>query len=352
MLALISQGRFDEALPYAEKLKTVPEVERFSRLALAVDAFRKKDYHGRRDLAEAAARIRSRPADLRVMTAWAKAGAGDANGALAILDKLQGPEWYGLFVTYHRALIAERPGSNDEADAAYQAALDDVAAGGAAPETWLRAAEAYAGFLARKGEKDEALRARQGRRVSRPGGCRSPPCATRSTRASRSRRWSTDPSDGASEVLLDLGTALNRGGGEAFVRLYLQYALALKPDSDVVLVQLAAVAEQQEDAEEAIALYRRIPATSPLKRCPNCSSASTLPTSTATTRRSRSSKTLLDAEPRRHARLSGAGRRLCLQGGLSAPPPRSTTRRSRSSRSAKTPTRRQLEHLLPARHRL
>ena len=30
-------------------------------------------------------------------------------------------------------------------------------AGGAAPETWLRAAEAYAGFLARKGKKEEAL---------------------------------------------------------------------------------------------------------------------------------------------------------------------------------------------------
>ena len=44
MLALIAQGRFDEALPIAGKLKTEPEVERFSRLALAVDAIRKKDY--------------------------------------------------------------------------------------------------------------------------------------------------------------------------------------------------------------------------------------------------------------------------------------------------------------------
>jgi Flp pilus assembly protein TadD len=50
------------------------------------------------------------------------------------------------------------------------------------------------------------------------------------------------------------------------VRLYLQYALALKPDSDQVLVQLAGVAEQQQDAEAAIALYRRIPETSPLRR--------------------------------------------------------------------------------------
>ena len=44
MLTLIAQGRFDEALPYADKLKEVPEVERFSRLVLAVDSFKKKDY--------------------------------------------------------------------------------------------------------------------------------------------------------------------------------------------------------------------------------------------------------------------------------------------------------------------
>ena len=44
MLSMIAQGRFDESLPYAEKLKTVPDIERFSRVALAVDAFRKKDY--------------------------------------------------------------------------------------------------------------------------------------------------------------------------------------------------------------------------------------------------------------------------------------------------------------------
>ena len=44
MLSLISQGRFDESLVYADKLKEVPDVERFSRLSLAVDSFRKKDF--------------------------------------------------------------------------------------------------------------------------------------------------------------------------------------------------------------------------------------------------------------------------------------------------------------------
>ena len=44
MISLISNGEFDKALPYARKLKTVARVERFSRLALAVDSFRGKKY--------------------------------------------------------------------------------------------------------------------------------------------------------------------------------------------------------------------------------------------------------------------------------------------------------------------
>mgnify|MGYP000697501757 CR=1 FL=1 len=74
------------------------------------------------------------------------------------------------------------------------------------------------------------------------------------------------PQEGASETLLNLGTALNRGGGEPFVRLYLQLALALTPNNDVALMHLAEVAEQQEDSQGAIDLYRRVPASSPFAR--------------------------------------------------------------------------------------
>ena len=185
------------------------------------------------------------------MTAWAKAGAGDANGALADLDEMYGPGLVrALRLLSSRADRRERRPRRAEADNAYQATIDDVAAGGAAPETWLRAAEAYAGFLARQGKKDEALDVLDKADEFSLGRIPlSPTCATRSTRAKDPPLVAT-PADGASELLLVLATALNRGGGEAFVRLYLQYALALKPDSDVVLVQLAAVAEQQEDAEE------------------------------------------------------------------------------------------------------
>ncbi len=266
MLGLISQGRFQEALPYAEKLKSVAEVERFSRVALAVNAFDKRDYKAAQDWLKLALESDLDRLITGLLDAWAKEGAGDVKGALAALDKLEGPEWYNIFIGYHRALIAENGGLKSEADKDYKAVIDDVAAGGGAPETWLRAAEAYAGFLMREGRKDDALKMldqsdsfSNGRlpidqlRADIAKGLPVPPLVQ-------------GPSEGATEVFLNLATALNRGGGEAFVRLYLQYALALKPDSDVVLMQLAATAEQQERPEEAIDLYDKIKEESPLKR--------------------------------------------------------------------------------------
>ncbi|NGO50901.1 tetratricopeptide repeat protein [Allomesorhizobium camelthorni] len=266
MLALIAQGRFDESLPYAEKLKAVPDIERFSRVALAVDAFRKKDYTAAETWLKLAVESDLDRLITAVMTAWAKSGAGDSAEALATLDKVEGPEWYALFKTYHRALIAETAGMTGEAEKAYQAAFDNVSAGGAAPETWIRVAEAYAGFLAQRGDKDKAIEVLDKAEEFSTG--RVPLVALREKieKGQPVSRLVADPADGASEILLNLGAALNRGGGEPFVRLYLQYALALKPDSDIVLLQLAAVAEQQDQAEEAIALYGRIPADSPIKR--------------------------------------------------------------------------------------
>lgn len=265
MLSLIAQGRFEESLVYADKLKAVPDVERFSRLALAVDSFHKKDftkaqYWLKLSLESDLDRLIS-----GVMSGWAQAGAGDPTGAMASIDKLQGPDWFGLFKSFHRALIADAAGLSDKADALYDATLTDVTAGGAAPETWMRNAQAYASFLARKGNKNKALDVLDKAEAFAPGKLDIQALRDRISKGDKIEPFVASPSEGAAEILLDLAIALNRGGGEPFVRLYLQYALALKPDSDAALVQLAAVAEQLKDGEGAIALYSRIPASSPLK---------------------------------------------------------------------------------------
>ncbi|KRB32198.1 MULTISPECIES: tetratricopeptide repeat protein [Mesorhizobium] len=265
MLSLIAQGRFDESLVYADKLKEVPDVERFSRLALAVDSFHKKDftkaqYWLKLSLESDLDRLIS-----GVMSGWAQQGAGQASDAMASIDKLQGPDWFGLFKAFHRALIADASNMPEKAQAIYAATMQDTAAGGAAPETWMRNAQAYASFLARKGDKAKAISVLDQAETFSPGKLEIVSLRDRIAKGDKIAPFVSGPSDGASEILLDLATALNRGGGEPFVRLYLQYALALRPDSDAALVQLAAVAEQLKDGEGAIALYRRIPDSSPLK---------------------------------------------------------------------------------------
>ncbi|TPN51927.1 tetratricopeptide repeat protein [Mesorhizobium sp. B1-1-4] len=265
MLSLIAQGRFDESLVYADKLKEVPDVERFSRLALAVDSFHKKDFSKAQYWLKLSLESDLDRLISGVMSGWAQEGAGDPSEAMASIDKLQGPDWFGLFKSFHRALIADASNMPEKADAIYAAIMQDTAAGSAAPETWMRNAQAYASFLARKGDTAKAVSVLDQAEAFSPGKLEIVALRDRISKGDKIPPFIAGPSDGASEILLDLATALNRGGGEPFVRLYLQYALALKPDSDAALVQLAAVSEQLKDGEGAIALYRRIPDTSPLK---------------------------------------------------------------------------------------
>lgn len=266
LLALISQGDFDQALPLATKLKSVPDVERFSRLMLGVDALRKKDYRAAENWLQLTLQSDLDKLISGIMTGWARTGAGDAKGALSYLGKLEGPDWYSLFVAFHRALIADQAGLDKEAEEIYVASLDNTPAGAAAPETWLRAAESYTRFLARKGRKKEALDVLD--RIESFAAGRVQIAALRADIEAGKpvARLVEGPQEGASEVLLDLGTAMSRNGGEVFVRLYLQLARALNPDGDAVLLQLAALAEQQNDGEQAIELYAQIPADSPMKR--------------------------------------------------------------------------------------
>ena len=266
MLALIANGSFEEALPYADKLQTVAEVERFSRVALAVDAFREKDYVEAELMLKLALSSDLDKLIAGVMTSWAKVGAGDAKGALAHLDTLEGPQWYSLFLNIHRALIADFAGMKDEAEKVYDETAITRSAADVAPEAYVRLIEAYSGFLARKGDKAKALDVL--RRVDEFSPSRPTTVALRRDIEAGKPipLFTPTPKDGAAEVLLDIASALNRGGGEAFVRLYLQFARTLSPENDAVLIQLGGVAEGQQKLEEAIKIYGEVSPKSPLKR--------------------------------------------------------------------------------------
>ncbi|WP_024586308.1 tetratricopeptide repeat protein [Aliihoeflea sp. 2WW] len=266
MVLLISRGDFEDALTLAEDLRDTPEIERFSKLALAVDAIRTDRPDDALELLEF-----SQESDLdrlitSIMRAWVEAGSGEVDSALARLDGVEGPPWYALFVNYHRALIAAEAGRDDVAEQAFSATTISLEAGGAAPEVFLRAHEAYARFRAANGDRDTALNI-----LAKADELASDRVTVVALRQEIEAGEEIDPlvagtQAGAAEILLNLSTALNRGGGEAFVRLYLHYALALQPSSDAVLLQLGGIAEMQRNSEEAIEIYGRIPQDSPIRQ--------------------------------------------------------------------------------------
>jgi tetratricopeptide (TPR) repeat protein len=144
--------------------------------------------------------------------------------------------------------------------------MNNPAAAGSAPEAFLRAAEAYAGYLGRLGRKDDALKA-IARADELYAGRIQLDAVRKALEAGKPVAPLIEtPQHGASEVLLNLGSALNRGGGESFVRLYLQLSLAVRPDSDSALIQLAGIEEQMENSELAISLYERVKPESPIYR--------------------------------------------------------------------------------------
>lgn len=91
------------------------------------------------------------------MTAWTKLGQGDRDAAIEELEKLDGPDWYPLFTTYHRALIEAQAGNHDKADAAFNRVLNELTPRSVAPYTLGRIAESYARYLVGQGRNDDAL---------------------------------------------------------------------------------------------------------------------------------------------------------------------------------------------------
>jgi len=266
LLAMLAKGDLDAALPQAEALKAVPAIERFSRLALAIDALRRDDpaaAHGFLKL--------TLESDLdilitRLVDAWTLVAENKGADALKAVDALDGPEWFALFKEFHGALIAEKAGDAERAHESYRRATGDPAIGGAAPDLYLRAVEAYARFLSRQSDNAEAARV-----LDRASDFPVAQLAFKPMRAALARGETLAPlvpdaKAGAAEVLLDVGAALNREGGEGVVPIYLHLALSLTPDLDAALLQLAQAAERQDRAQEAIDFYTRVPSTSPVKR--------------------------------------------------------------------------------------
>ena len=262
-LSFVGNGDFAEGVSIGNEIIQAGNESEIVELVLAVEDIRKKDW------ASAERRLTKdwRSAVDRLMAGlvlgWAKLGSGDLEGALTTVDGLRGPAWFDLFVQYHGGLIALTGGDVTEGVRRLQVALDNRAGGQAAPDTYSRIQAALIGAYAKADNTQAALdvAAEALRRLPQN------PVFTDLQESLQENRplapFAATAQIGAAEVFLNLGTAINREGGQQFARIYMQLASTLAPEVDAITVQLAELFDDQGMLDRANDLFGQIAEDSP-----------------------------------------------------------------------------------------
>lgn len=266
MVLLFNNGKFEEGIAIANELKGDPVLENVSRLALGIDAIRQREYTSAENLLNYAGVNDLERMVYGLLRAWAYHGDNKPDKARTTIDSLQGPPWYGIFKSFHKAALEEASGNIDAARQLYTAVITDRNGANTAPDTYIRAAMALAGMESREGNRQKAQDAIATGAAFSTGYA---PLKALSERVEADNPPNADirnAAEGASAVLFTVGSALNRSGAEDFVSLYLNFAHSLDPDNAATLVMLGSLAENLGKPKEAIEIYRRVPEDSVMHR--------------------------------------------------------------------------------------
>jgi tetratricopeptide (TPR) repeat protein len=261
--SVLAYGDINEAVRLAGQLVQLDRNNRNAHLVLGVRAIKQKQWKEARAHFSQAAHGPVNDLIGTLLTAWSAYGAGDGKGAIDAIDRLNGPEWYGIFKEMHAGLIEDLGGSKKEAGKRLEHAfkLDGTA---------LRVMQSYAGFLSRSGGRDEALKIYVDYDKQLPRY----PLTVEGLALLRDDiplpRITETAQEGAAEALYGLGAALGRREEEMSLAnrglAYLQLALYIEPNHALAQLSLADLYELLKNPALAIKVYERVPTTSPLKR--------------------------------------------------------------------------------------
>jgi tetratricopeptide (TPR) repeat protein len=258
-LSVLTDGDIDAAGKLAERLLAVDHSDRIARLVIGIRELKQKHYGAaRQDFAQS---VRGPVTDLTatLLTGWAMAGEGDTKTATDTLDKLTGPDWYGIFKDLHAGLILDAAGNKKDAGKRFARTYK-------ADPTALRAVQAYGRWLSRTAGKDDALKVYQEFDKALPD---HPLIKEEMKQVSDGQKLPPlvdTPQAGAAEALYGLGASIGRRGGEDLALIYLQLALYLEPTHAMALLSLGDLYEELKKPDLAIKAYERVPASSPLAR--------------------------------------------------------------------------------------
>ncbi len=252
-----ANGDVGDAARLASRVVVSQADNRAARLTLAIAAFKQGDYADARMQIAQSGKGPFTELTLSLLDAWAAAGQGDTKAALADLKMVPAQGGTDILAAYHRALVLDLAGQNDDADAAYREALK----GSDSPRT----VDAYGRFLERIGRTADA-RAFYAKLATEQAVA---PIAAeglaRLDAGTKPERLVPTAADGAAEALFGIAASLTDETSADIAILYLRLSLYLDPHLDLAKIVLADRFEALDKYDDAIAIYRTVDSDSPYK---------------------------------------------------------------------------------------
>ena len=299
-VAAVSNGNMQDAFGLADRVVVHDPSNSLAHLALGVKAIKAKRFAAARAyFAKGGAGQQQRDITATLLTAWSYAGGRDTHRALNLVAKLRG-ENFGVFRDYHAALIADA--ANDS-----QEALKRIKAAYAADKNMLRLVDAYARFMVRYGDRDEALRAYEAFDQILPN---HPIVAAARADIKAGKPLEPlvkDAREGAAEVLYGLGAAGNQQGDELAAMIYLRLALYLTPQNSLAIITLGDIYERLKQNEQAIDVYEMVRENDPLRTTADIQTGQILEALGRPDEAAKFLKRIVDENPKNEDALSALG---------------------------------------------
>jgi Flp pilus assembly protein TadD len=256
-IAALANGNMPEAVSLAPRVVAHDKGNGLARLTKGVDLIKNRRYAAARAELGKGGGDRRRDITSTLLVAWSYAGAKDTRKALQTLDTLN-DDAFIVFRDYHAGLIADLGGDKAEARKRFNSAY-------MAERNTLRLVDAYARFLASRGEREEARKIYKGFDEVAPNH----PIIVAGLAALDEGKplppFVRTPEEGAAEVLYGLGAVGGRQGDELASLIYLRLSLYLAPENSLAIITLGDVYERMKQEETAIDLYDSVPKDSPLR---------------------------------------------------------------------------------------
>lgn len=255
VVSQLALGRVDRALPAAQSLIALGNPSQVAGLVLTAHRVMQEDF----------AALQVEPAEGEgigplvdgLLQAWALMGEGKVSDALVVFDTVASEPGLQGFAAYHKAMALASVGDFEGAEGIFNSDTT-----GTIIQT-RRGVLARTEILSQLGQNDKALALLQ----QMFSGATDPEIEqiieTLNSGAPLPFQHVNSVQDGFAEVFFSVAAALRAEAGPEYTILYAQVALNLRPDHVDALLLTAELFEQLEQYEQAIDIYKRVPADDP-----------------------------------------------------------------------------------------